>query len=75
MWQEELDREVAMSELRVREAASTGASLLVTACPLCLVMLDDARKAAGLEETLEVVDLCELAARALPEQSATEGRE
>ena len=65
MWQEELDGETMMSELRVRQAAATGASLLVTACPLCLVMLDDARKAAGLEESLEVVDLCELAARAV----------
>lgn len=70
MWQEDLDGEVRMSSLRVREAAATRASILVTACPLCAVMLDDARKAEGLQDRLEVVDLCELAARALGEDPA-----
>jgi Fe-S oxidoreductase/nitrate reductase gamma subunit len=65
MWQEELTSDVPMAELRIREAAQTGAELLVTACPLCLIMLEDARKTAGLEGTLEVVDLAELCVRAL----------
>ena len=65
MWQEGLECEDQMSGIRVREAAATGASMLVTACPLCLVMLDDARKAEGLEDRLQVIDLCELAAKAL----------
>ena len=70
MWQEELDGEEKMSEVRVQEAAATGAQILVTACPLCLIMLDDARKTAGLEDTLEVMDLGELVAAALEDEAA-----
>ena len=47
MWQRELEGDVSMAEARIREAAATGAGYLVTACPWCLVMLDDARKASG----------------------------
>ena len=43
----------------------TGAEAVITACPLCLIMLEDARKTSGLEETLEVIDLAELALSAL----------
>ena len=60
MWQEGLDSETKMSEIRVREAVETDADTIVTACPLCLIMLDDARKTAGLEEKLELLDLNEL---------------
>ena len=65
MWQEELDAEEKMSEVRVREAAATGAQIVVTACPLCLIMLDDARKTAGTERSLKVMDLSELLVEAL----------
>lgn len=64
MWQD-LDGEVKMSEVRIREAEATGAQILVTACPLCRIMLEDARKAAGLNETLQVMDLNELVLQAL----------
>ncbi|NNG01993.1 MAG: 4Fe-4S dicluster domain-containing protein [Desulfobacteraceae bacterium] len=63
MWQEELDGEMKMSALRIEEARETGARLLITACPLCLIMLEDARKAAGLEKDLEVLDLNEFLVR------------
>lgn len=65
MWQEELEAETKMSEIRIREAATTGADILVTACPLCLIMLEDARKTTELEDSLEVLDLNELLVRAL----------
>ena len=65
MWQEELDADAKMSEIRIEEARSTGAQVLVTACPLCLIMLDDARKTAGLEDAIEVMDLNELVLSAL----------
>ena len=65
MWQEDLDAEIKMSEIRIREAAASGAEIVITACPLCLIMLEDARKAAGLEDTLRVMDLNELVAFAL----------
>ena len=64
MWQD-LDGEVKMSEVRLREAEATGAEILITACPLCLIMLEDARKAAGLNETLRVMDLNEVVLQAL----------
>lgn len=65
MWQEELEGEDKISHIRVREAADTGAEILVTACPLCLIMLEDARKAAHLEGAIRVMDLNELVVEAL----------
>jgi Fe-S oxidoreductase len=65
MWQDEFDGEIKMSEIRIRETADTGASILITACPLCLIMLDDARKTASLEDSIELMDLNEMVVRAL----------
>ncbi|MEW6264082.1 MAG: (Fe-S)-binding protein [Thermodesulfobacteriota bacterium] len=50
---------------RVRQAMETGAETLVTACPNCARMLEDAVKAEGLEEALEVLDLAEIVLRNL----------
>jgi len=65
MWQEDLDAEVKMSQIRIREAEASGAEIVVTACPLCLIMLEDARKTTGLEDTLRIMDLNELVVLAL----------
>jgi len=66
MWQgKELDGEARMSEIRIREAHTTGAEILITACPLCLIMLEDASKTLGLEGKLRVMDLNELVLRSL----------
>lgn len=65
MWQEDMDADPKMSEIRIREAEAVGAEVIVTACPLCLIMLEDARKTAGLEEKLRVMDLNELLVMAL----------
>ncbi|MGD8563182.1 MAG: (Fe-S)-binding protein [Desulfarculaceae bacterium] len=66
MWHAEIDgADTQISALRVAQARETGARLLVTACPLCLIMLSDGVKTAGLEGDLEVIDLAELTARAL----------
>jgi len=65
MWQPDMKAEIKISEIRIREAATTGAQILITACPLCLVMLDDASKTAGLEDSLRVMDLNELVLNAL----------
>ncbi len=72
VWQEDLDAKVKMSEIRIREAGATGAGILITACPLCLIMLEDARKTAGLEDTLRLMDLNELVALALDLKSEEE---
>lgn len=50
---------------RVKEAAETGASVIATACPYCTAMLEDAIKVLDLDEKLQVLDVAELAARAL----------
>jgi Fe-S oxidoreductase len=65
MWLEGMGEGERNAQVRVRDAAALGADALVTACPFCLLTLEDARKTAGLEGTLEVVDLAELACRAL----------
>jgi Fe-S oxidoreductase/nitrate reductase gamma subunit len=64
LWQE-LEGEKKLGEVRVREAAATGADTLITACPYCLIMLEDAVKTADLEGTLRVMDLNELVAESL----------
>ncbi len=62
MWVEPAG-ETSMAVRRAAQAAATGAELLVTACPWCLIMLTDAVKTGGFEDQLEVVDLAELVAR------------
>ncbi len=64
MWQD-LKGERKMSEVRLEEAEATGAQILITACPMCLIMMEDARKAAGTREGFRVMDLNELLLEAL----------
>ena len=52
------------ARIRVREAHSTGADVLATACPTCLTMLDDAARTEGLEEKLVVKDVAEIVGEA-----------
>jgi Fe-S oxidoreductase/nitrate reductase gamma subunit len=66
MWQgPELNGEERMSEIRIKEAHETGAEIMITACPLCLIMLEDALKTVGLEKELRVMDLNELVVQSL----------
>jgi len=60
MWQEDMTCKVTISERRIAEADAAGAQMVITACPLCLITLEDAVKTAGLEQTLRVLDLNEL---------------
>jgi Fe-S oxidoreductase len=48
------------ARIRIREAMDTGAGVIATACPQCAKMLDDALKAEGLEEKMEVKDIAEI---------------
>jgi Fe-S oxidoreductase len=54
---------------RVRMAAEAGANVIVTACPYCMVNLEDAIKVAGLEGKMSVIDLAELAEKYLVRRS------
>ena len=48
------------SRIRVREAYDTGANILAVACPICMMMLEDAVKTEGLEERLAIKDISEI---------------
>ena len=45
---------------RVRMAAEAGANVIVTACPFCMVNIEDAIKVAGFEGKMTAIDLAEL---------------
>jgi Fe-S oxidoreductase len=45
---------------RVQMAAEAGADAIVTACPFCMVNIEDAIKVAGLEGKMTAIDLAEL---------------
>jgi Fe-S oxidoreductase len=49
-----------MGVKRVQMAAEAGASVIVTACPFCMVNMEDAIKVAGMEGKLTAIDLAEL---------------
>ena len=51
--------------LRARELAQTGVELVATACPYCLVMLDDGLKSLELETPPKVADIIDIVADAL----------
>jgi Fe-S oxidoreductase len=59
----EPEEEQRMGVLRVEMAAKAGADVIVTACPFCLVNMEDAIKVAGMEGKMEAIDLSELIAR------------
>ena len=50
------------SDLRIREACETGATILATACPYCISMLEDSRKTTNSEDAIEIKDVSELVA-------------
>ena len=61
MWFE-MEEEDRMNLARVRQVASTGAGTVATACSFCMVMMDDAVKVEGREDSLQVKDVAELVA-------------
>jgi Fe-S oxidoreductase len=56
----EPEEDQRMGVLRVEMAREAGADVIVTACPFCLVNIEDAIKVAGLDGKMEAIDLCEL---------------
>jgi len=56
----EPEEETRMGVLRVNMAAEIGATVIVTACPFCLVNIQDAIKVAGKEGEIEALDFTEL---------------
>jgi len=71
-----------MGVKRVQMAAQAGANVIVTACPFCMVNIEDAIKVAGMEGKMTAIDLAELVDRQiarecpdLKEELATENKE
>jgi Fe-S oxidoreductase len=66
MWMEE-KRGVRINAERTRQALSTGASAVATACPFCLVMMRDGVADAGTRgDGVVVQDIAEILAAGLP---------
>jgi len=63
MWKEEEHGDERVNANRFREAMHTGAQALAVACPFCMIMLTDARKAANSD--MQVLDIAELVAARL----------
>jgi Fe-S oxidoreductase len=64
MWMEEtIGKRVNME--RADEALNTGADIISTACPFCMIMLDDAVKANGRDEEVSVMDISQVFERSL----------
>ncbi len=55
--------ETRMGKIRVEMAHEAGADVIVTACPFCMLNIEDAIKTSGLEGKMEAVDLVELVDR------------
>jgi Fe-S oxidoreductase len=50
---------------RTNEALETGADVVSTACPFCMIMLDDAVKANGKGDEVSVLDISQVVERSL----------
>jgi Fe-S oxidoreductase len=56
----EPQEEQRMGVKRVQMAAEAGANVIVTACPFCMVNIEDAIKVAGMEGNMTALDLTEV---------------
>jgi Fe-S oxidoreductase len=52
--------EKRMGQIRVDLARQAGAQVIVTACPFCLIHIEDGIKTSGMEGEMQVIDLAEL---------------
>jgi Fe-S oxidoreductase len=67
VWMED-EGEVRVNRSRLQQLRETGAQQIGVACPFCMIMLEDARGAAGAE-TLLIRDVAEVVADALKVES------
>lgn len=64
MWYDIEDGE-RINSVRFQEAIDTGVDVVATACSFCTIMMDDALKIKGKEESMQVFDIAEMVASAL----------
>jgi len=72
MWLEEAAG-TRINELRLAQALETGASVIATACPYCLQMFEDAIRAKGVEERLQIKDIAEMLVAAVVTKEGESG--
>ena len=60
MWIEEQPGTTKINQMRLEDALKTGAKTVVTACPYCLQMFEDAIDQKGMKDSLKAKDLVEL---------------
>jgi Fe-S oxidoreductase len=58
-----------LSEIRLDEALAVGAQAVVTNCPYCLSMLDDARQGDEKYQMLEIMDIFELIGKGMSNEN------
>src|SRR2546427_4859406 len=64
MWMEETIGE-KVNHRRLSHVTETGAEIVATACPYCLIMMDDAAKTKNVDASLARADIAELLDRAV----------
>ena len=60
------------SDLRVKQAADTGAEELVTACPYCITNFEDSRLTMEYEDVIKIKDITEIIRDAISETEETD---
>ncbi len=58
IWMEEHHKRI--NHLRLDEAIAIAANTVITACPYCLIMMEDAIKDKGQAESMKALDICEV---------------
>ena len=65
MWIEAHETMERTATIRVQEALDCGAEILATACPFCLLTLEDAVKSKELEDKIQVLDIIEIVSQVI----------
>ena len=65
MWVEGTDTGERLSGIRIKDAVDMGVDIVATACPFCLLTLEDAVKTAGFDGKIEIKDIMELVAQTI----------
>ena len=65
MWIEAYETMERTATIRVKEALECGAEILATACPFCLLTLEDAVKSGELEDKIQILDIVEIVSQVI----------
>jgi len=64
LWIEELPG-TRISEIRINDVLKSGADTVVTACPYCLQMMEEAIESKQIKESLKARDMAEMVENAI----------